>query len=73
MNKKYDGKTQGKCPKCKVAFRFSNPGRLKDAYCPDCGTKLAATTHLYQGEWRDVVCCHRPVSIAWIVPHPIFP
>lgn len=53
--------TQGKCPKCKVAFRFSFPARLKDAYCPDCGKKLTATTHLYKGEWRDVYYCFPPV------------
>ena len=56
-----DGKTQGKCPKCKIAYRFACPARLKDAYCPDCGTKLAATTYLYKkGEWRDVIYCYPP-------------
>jgi len=52
--------SQGKCPKCKVAFRFAMPGYLSGAYCPDCGTKLMRTTHLYKGEWRDVIYCYPP-------------
>lgn len=52
-----EGYTQGKCPWCQVAFRFACPARLKDAYCPDCGTKLVATSYLFKGEWRTVVHC----------------
>ena len=45
--------TQGKCQKCKRAFRFKYPKRLRDAYCPHDGNKLVSTTHLYrQGEWE---------------------
>lgn len=48
---------QGKCPKCRNAFRFSYPKRLSDAYCPDCKSKLQATTHLYKkGEWFNRDC-----------------
>lgn len=45
---------QGKCPTCKIAFRFHprrEVSRLKDAYCPRCGTKLQATTHLIKWPW----------------------
>ena len=54
------GYTQGKCPKCKVAFRFACPAMLKDAYCPGCGTKLVRTTYLFKGEWRTVNYCYPP-------------
>jgi len=54
------GGTQGKCPRHKVAFRFACPARLKDAYCPDCGTKLVRTTYLFKGEWREVIYCYAP-------------
>ncbi len=51
---------QGKCPKCQIAYRFSSPRDLKDAYCPKCGTKLSRTTYLYKGEWRDVNYAYPP-------------
>lgn len=57
-----DGYTQGKCPKCKVAFHFAMPACLRDAYCPDCGAKLVATSYLYKGEWRTVTYAF-PLSV----------
>jgi hypothetical protein len=54
-----DGYTQGKCPKCKTAFRFACPARLKDAYCPKDGTKLVATSYLYKGKWETVTYAFR--------------
>jgi hypothetical protein len=52
--------TQGKCPKCKVAYRFMCPARLKDAYCPEDGSKLVATSYLYRGPWKTVTYCYPP-------------
>jgi len=46
--------TQGKCPRCKVAYRFACPARLRDAYCPVCDSKLKQTTHLFRGPWKTV-------------------
>jgi len=44
--------TQGKCEKCKVAFRWPSKGlRLRDADCPRCKTKLSRTTHLLKWPW----------------------
>lgn len=51
---------QGKCSKCQIAYRFSSPRDLKDAYCPKCGTKLSRTTYLYKGEWRCVNYAYPP-------------
>lgn len=48
---------QGKCPTCKIAYRWpgrhSSAGRvrLKQSYCMKCGTRLRATTHLLQWPW----------------------
>lgn len=43
---------QGKCESCKKAFRWPiDFMRLKDAYCPLCGNKLQATTHLLRWPW----------------------
>jgi hypothetical protein len=38
---------------CKVAFRFSYPERLKDAYCPNCGDKLRATIYCIRWPWNE--------------------
>jgi hypothetical protein len=54
-------KTQGKCPKCKVAYRFDCPSRLKDARCPKCASALKRTTYLFKGPWEDVVYCYGKV------------
>lgn len=44
--------TKGKCLHCKYAFLFNNE-LLRDAYCPFCGLKLRATTHLLRlSGWR---------------------
>jgi hypothetical protein len=58
-----DGRTQGKCPKCKVAFRFDCPARLMDAYCPICGTKLVRTSYFFKGPWRVVPYCYPPPGL----------
>jgi len=43
---------QGKCTNCIIAYRWpSNYMRLRDAYCPLCGEKLASTNHLLRWEW----------------------
>lgn len=55
-----NGKRQGKCPKCQIAFRFDCPRDLKDASCPLCGTKLTRTTYQFSGEWRDVNYAYPP-------------
>lgn len=47
--------TQGKCDECKRAFRWTAKVLLRNAYCPDDGHKLQATTHLYRrGPWQDI-------------------
>lgn len=47
---------QGKCKSCKRAYRWQAPPKLRDAYCPMCGVKLSATTHLYRaGTWYNGV------------------
>jgi hypothetical protein len=39
--------TKGKCGRCRIVFHWpSATGRLLDAWCPLCGEKLVATTHL---------------------------
>ena len=43
---------QGKCPKCKVAFRWPAKDRpLYLAYCPRCKHRLYPTTHLLRWPW----------------------
>lgn len=43
----------GKCPRCKVAFQWeSGKTKLRDAYCPDCGKKIVATSSLLRQEFR---------------------
>jgi len=53
-------KTQGKCPRCKIAYRFDCPARIRDAACPKCGTPLVRTSYLFKGPWEDVVYCYPP-------------
>jgi hypothetical protein len=50
--------TTGKCSACRVRYEWpQGRSRLRrNAYCPDCGDKLRATTHLLQ--WR--VRCELP-------------
>lgn len=43
--------TQGKCPACRVAFRWEGATKLRDAACPRCGAKLVPTTYLFAGPW----------------------
>lgn len=47
--------TQGKCPACRMAFRWSASVKLREAYCPNyaCGSKLVATSKFYEGSWHD--------------------
>lgn len=49
--------TQGKCPKCNVAYRFDCPARVKDARCPTCNTPLVRTSYLFKGPWKDETYC----------------
>ena len=49
--------TQGKCPKCKVAYRFDMPAVLSMAKCPKCNTQLVRTSYLFKGPWRDETYC----------------
>jgi uncharacterized paraquat-inducible protein A len=63
-----DGRTQGKCPKCKVAFRFDHPAHLYDAYCPDCRTKLVRTSYLFKGPWRIASYCLPPTGLRMRIP-----
>ena len=45
MNKR---SVSGRCWTCNVVYAWeAGKPRLKDAYCPVCGRKLRATTHLY--------------------------
>lgn len=48
---------QGKCARCKIAYRWKKKGarikRLKDAYCPRCGSKLWQTTHQLKWYWDE--------------------
>lgn len=40
---------QGKCTKCRVRWVWPDKRtepRVREAHCPECGTKLKATTHL---------------------------
>ena len=42
--------TQGKCAKCKVLWYWpGNTPKLRDAKCPECGSKLERTSSLLQG------------------------
>ena len=41
--------TSGRCHRCLIRFTWHGSPRLKDAYCPDCGSKLQPTTHLWKG------------------------
>jgi len=40
--------TQGKCVACEVRYIWPRKVRVRvsDAFCPQCGSKLFATTHL---------------------------
>lgn len=43
---------QGKCPKCKIAFRWPTKDRpLKLAHCPRCNEKLQPTTRFLLWPW----------------------
>lgn len=45
---------QGKCEKCKIAYRFYRPRRLRDARCPRCGTQLERTSkNLNRFPWQE--------------------
>ena len=47
---------QGKCSKCKVAYRWpAKNGRLKDAHCPTCGEKLQPTSYLLEWDWKEIL------------------
>jgi uncharacterized paraquat-inducible protein A len=57
---------QGKCDRCKVAYRFVKPKRLRDAACPKCGDKLQAITYtLKRYPWveRENVALYNPYPI----------
>ncbi len=41
---------QGKCPGCRLAFRWTGLPRLRDTYCPNCRGRLQRTSHLL--EWN---------------------
>lgn len=44
---------QGKCDYCRTCFRWNAKlMRLRDAYCPQCGEKLQATTYLKNWNWK---------------------
>lgn len=43
--------TQGKCERCRVAFRWTSKTRVQDATCPHCFGRLARTSKFYGGEW----------------------
>jgi len=43
---------QGKCVKCKVRFEWEREIHSRKCYCPDCGSKLAATNHMLK--WRTI-------------------
>ena len=48
---------QGKCPECKVAYRFAMPDVLSMAKCPKCNTRLVRTSYLFKGPWKEVTYC----------------
>ena len=54
-------KTQGKCPKCKVAYRWPTKHdylgniQLKNSHCMECKTKLKPTSHLLQWPWLEAM------------------
>ena len=40
-----DGVTSGKCIRCRVRWTWTGLPLLRDACCPDCGSKLYQTSH----------------------------
>lgn len=44
----YGKETSGRCRRCNVRYLWPGKPRLKDAYCPNCGYKLSATTHMFK-------------------------
>ena len=36
---------QGKCVRCRIRWTWNGSPLLRDAYCPDCGSKLYQTTY----------------------------
>jgi len=45
--------TQGKCPACNVAFRWTARVKVREAFCPNCGGKIVATSKFFKGPWFD--------------------
>lgn len=46
--------TQGKCPVCAVAFRWTARIKVREAFCPNCGKgKIVPTSKLFKGPWFD--------------------
>lgn len=43
------GETSGRCHACQIRYTWKGLPRLRDAFCPGCGGKLKATTHLFKG------------------------
>ena len=51
-------KLTGRCPKCDVRYVWpAHKCKLRDAGCPECGTRLWATTHMFKrGPTREIEC-----------------
>jgi rRNA maturation endonuclease Nob1 len=50
--------TTGRCHRCKIRFVWTGKPRLKDAFCPHCGSKLHQTTYL----WKGITDRRQPIS-----------
>lgn len=47
---------QGKCLRCKKAFRWQRPIPLQKVRCPDCGGRLKWTSHrLRTFPWEELL------------------
>lgn len=47
---------QGKCLRCKKAFRWQRPIPLQKVRCPDCGGRLKRTSHrLRKFPWEELL------------------
>jgi hypothetical protein len=45
---RYVRTTSGRCWSCNTRYIWADKPRLKHAYCPECGRKLAQTTHMFK-------------------------
>jgi hypothetical protein len=45
--------TQGKCPVCVVAYRWTVKIKVREAFCGTCGAKIVPTTKFFVGPWFD--------------------